>query len=95
MITADEARKMSNEAEEAILSQPRFKTLFAELERRIRLATEHGDRIITWTDTLIGIFTFRTMEIVHSSVSFPSLDTISATLTMDTTNCLGKNPLTK
>ena len=50
MITADEARKMSNEAEEAILSQPRFKTLFAELERRIRLATEHGDRIITWTD---------------------------------------------
>lgn len=50
MITADEARKMSDESEEAILSQPRFKTLFAELEKRIRLATERGDRTITWTD---------------------------------------------
>lgn len=47
MITADEARKMSAEAEDAILNQPRFKTLFAELEKRIRLATEHGDRTIT------------------------------------------------
>ena len=50
MITADEARKMSDEAEEAILSQPRFTTIFAELERRIKLATERGDRTITWTD---------------------------------------------
>lgn len=50
MITADEARKMSNKTEEAILSQPRFKRLFDELEKRIRLATERGDRTITWTD---------------------------------------------
>jgi len=50
MVTADEARKMSAEAEDAILNQPRFKMLFAELEKRIRLATKHGDRTITWTD---------------------------------------------
>ncbi len=50
MITADEARKMSADAEEAILNQPRFATLFAELEKMIRRATERGDRTITWTD---------------------------------------------
>lgn len=50
MITAAEARKMNEENEDKILNSPRFKYIFNEIERRVKLATERGDRSIGWYD---------------------------------------------
>lgn len=48
MITAAEARKMNEENEDKILNSPRFKYIFNEIDRRIKLAIEQGDRSIGW-----------------------------------------------
>lgn len=52
MITAAEARKKNEENEDKILNSPRFKYIFNEIERRIKLATERGDRSISWHDSV-------------------------------------------
>ena len=50
MITAEEARKMSEKKEDEILKSPRFKYIFTELEDRIKRAAARGDRMIEWWD---------------------------------------------
>ena len=50
MITAKEAVQIAKSTEENILNSPRFKTMFAELDKRIKEAAKRGHRSIHWAD---------------------------------------------